>query len=124
MAAYNDSGIKTFTAGGTIVAHARVKLSGSTVVTAGVDEGCLGFAERAVASGEAVAVRLINHPGTFLAIAGDAIAVGGSLYSAADGKVVDTDPNTGGNADTIRFTALTAGAGDGSIVEVFPLTLN
>jgi hypothetical protein len=119
MAAYNDNGIKTFTAGGTIAAHARVKLSGGNVVVAVANEACIGFAERAAVSGDLVAVRLINHQGTFLAIAGEAVAVGGVLYGLAAGKVGDTD----GGAYTARFIALTAGAGDGSIIEVLPTTL-
>jgi len=142
MASYNDSGIRTFTAGEALAVHRRVKLSAGevvyadadeacigfteravassagTVVYADADEACIGFTERAVANGAEVAVRLNNHPGTFLATAGEAVAVGGSLYALADGKVGDTDPGSG----TIRYTCLSAGSGDGAIIEVFPVT--
>jgi hypothetical protein len=118
MASYNNTGIRTFTAGEALEAYRRVKLSSGTVVYADEDEACIGFTERAVASGADVAVRLNNHPGTFLAVVNEAVSADASLYAGDDGKLQDTDPGAG----TIRYTALTAGGADGAIIEVFPVT--
>ena len=122
MASYNNTGIRTFTAGEALAIYRRVKFAPgtSTVVYADADEACIGFTERAVASGEEVAVRLNNHPGTFLAVANEAIDISTSnvLYAGNDGKVQDTNPGTG----TIRYHALQDASGDGSIIEVFPVT--
>lgn len=120
MASYNDSGIRTFTAGEALAANRRVKfITGTSTVTyADADEECIGFTERAVASGEAVAVRLNNHQGTFLAVASAAIdiSVDNTLEATADGKVATQ------SAGTTRYIALQDASGDGSIIEVFPVT--
>lgn len=109
---------KAFTAGGSITKYQRVKLNTTAdqVVTAGSDEFALGFAERTVASGEAVGVRLVNAGGTFKAIASEAFAWNATLYGAASGKVTDTNPGAG----SARFIALEAATADGDIVEVLP----
>jgi hypothetical protein len=121
MAAYNDNGIKTFTAGEALERYRRVKLNaaGTAVVYADADEACIGITERKVDNAEQVAVRLINHQGTFLVVASAAIDISAdaTLEGTADGKVATQ------NAGTIRFTALNDAAGDGSIIEVLPTTL-
>jgi len=120
---YNE-GIKTFTAGEALAARRRVKLKSGTTSTppeimyADSDEAHIGITEYAVASGEAVSVKLKNCAGTFEVecLAGTAIAIGTALYGAADGIVTDTDPGSG----TIRFTALEAGV-DNALIECLPV---
>jgi len=120
MASFNDNGIRTFTAGEALERYRRVKLSTGTVVYADSDEACIGVTEREVANGEQVAVRLINHAGTFLIAANEAIDLNDVLYGANDGKITDTNP---GGTGTARFKALTTGSGDGALVECLPTTL-
>ena len=121
------TGSKAFTSNTAGLARfQRVKLNSSgQVERAGSDEYAIGFvdgfvgASADVAVGDAVTVRMLTSPGTFKAIVNEAVAAGASLFGAADGKVTDTDPGSG----TARFLALEAGSGDGSVIEVLPLTL-
>lgn len=117
------NGIKTFYAGEALAARRRVKIDTSSpatvtdppeVVYADAGEDYIGVTEYAAASGELVAVKLVNAPGTFEICCdiGSAIARGTVLYGAADGKISDT---SSGSAQGI---ALQAGAADGDIIEV------
>lgn len=96
----NESGVVTFTAAEAIAQYQRVKLA--TVQTntpadvdiAGAGEQHIGYADRGVAAGELVPVRLRNAAGTRLAIAGTGFAAGAVLYGAAAGGVDDAVSGT------------------------------
>jgi len=101
---------RTFTAGAALEPRRRVKLSGTSVVYAGDEEDAIGVTEFRAALGEDITIRLINAGGTFEVTAAGAIAAGGALYPAADGKV-----EAAGTA--VRGTALEAATSDGDIIE-------
>lgn len=112
---------KTFIADVAVARHLIVKLksgTGDTVEVTGSDEGGIGITQKDVDAGERVAVRLFNAGGTFKVVASEAIAEGAALFSAADGKVTDTDPGTG----TVRYTALKSTSADLSVFEILPLS--
>jgi hypothetical protein len=117
--AYNE-GVKSFTAAGTIKAHARVKLSAGTTTTppeveeAGAGENYIGFAEYAAVLGDMVSIKLKNYPGTVEAIASEAFLIGATLYGAAAGRVGDTAVGAG------QAIAIEAATALGDIVEVLP----
>jgi hypothetical protein len=114
-----NAGYRAFTAGEALFAFRLVKIkSGTTttppeVVYADSDEAAVGVVQFSAASGAPVSVRLVNVSGTCELVAGEAFAVGASLYAAADGKVVDTDPGSG----TVRYQAFAAATADGDVVE-------
>jgi len=118
-----NEGKKTFKAGAAIEARRRVKLSSGTTTTppevehAGAGEDYIGVSEYGVASGEDVTVRLKNTEGTLEVecTVSTAIAVGASLYGAADGKVSDA---VSGSA---QFTALQAAGASNEHIEVLPV---
>ncbi len=118
-----NEGAKAFIAGADIEARRRVKLkSGTTttppeVVHAGAGEDFIGVSEYAVKSGQSLAVRLANSPGTqeVEATVTTAIAVGTTLYGAANGTLGDDD---NGGAYTAQATALSAAAATGQHIEV------
>ncbi len=115
-----NEGVKTFTAGADIEARRRVKLKSGTTATppevehAGAGEDFIGISEYAVKSGQSLAVRLKNSPGTqeVEVSIGTAIAIGTSLYGAAGGKLSDT---TSGSA---QATALAAASASNQHIEV------
>ena len=118
-----NPGIPTFTANGALVAHQRVKLTAASstippqVEVAGSGEQHIGITEYAVATGEKVAVKLRTHPGTQEAIAAEAIAVGATIYGAADGEVKDT------SAGTAIGIAIEAATADQDIIEIVEFTV-
>ena len=119
-----NSGFRTLMAGEAIATNRLVKIkSGTTtvppeVVYADSDEAFIGSTEFAAASGDPVTVRLSNAPGTRELVAGEAAAVGASLYTANDGKVADTNP---GGTGTARAIALEASTADGDFIECLVL---
>lgn len=119
----NNPGIPTFTANGALVAHQRVKLTAASatippqVEVAGSGEQHIGITEYGVATGVLVAVKLRNHPGTVEAIAAEAIAVGATIYGAADGEVKDT------SAGTAIGIAIEAATADQDIIEIIDFTI-
>ena len=119
MAKMTNEAVVTFLAGAALGQHVRVKFqSGSTtspveVEAAGAGEQHLGITDAAAASGDPVAVRMRNSPGTQIATAAGAIAVGASIYGAASGKVDDA---VSGNAIGV---ALQAASADGDYVEIY-----
>jgi hypothetical protein len=120
MADVNESGIKTFTAGGALAAYRRVKLSagsGTQVVYADAGEDHIGVTKDSAASGGVVAVALKSKPGTVKVTAADSFAAGAELYGAADGKVSDTV------AGAKLGRAGAAASGDASVVELIPQDL-
>ncbi len=118
-----NEGKKTFKAGAAIEARRRVKLSAGTTTTppevehAGAGEDYIGVSEYAAPTGEDVSVRLKNADGTFEVecTVGAAIAIGASLYGAADGRVSDTV------SGTAQFTALQAAGASNEHIEVLPV---
>ena len=111
-------GAPTFLAGEDLAEHRRVKMkSGTTttppeVVYADAGEDCLGITLDGAELGESVAIATLGKPGTFLAEAGAAFALGADLYGAADGKV------SGAASGHAYFKALQAASGDESVVEI------
>lgn len=118
MSQENVSGIKSFTATTALLAFRRVKLtagSGSAVEYAGAGEAYIGITVADAAIGTAVGVALKTSARTFKAVAAEALAVGASLYGAANGKVQDTV------AGSIQATALEAATADGDVIEILPV---
>ena len=108
-----ETGNKTFIADAAIAQYARVVFeSDGKVVTAGLTELGDGIAQKeAYASGDPVAVKLFNSGGSFKMIAGEASAVGATLYTEASGKVQDTAAST-----SFKFArALEAATADGDV---------
>ncbi len=108
---YNE-GIRTFTANGALAAKVRVKLTAasatvpSQVEVAGLGEQHIGTTEFAVADGAIVAVRLRTYPGTHEGKAAKAIAVGATLYAAANGFISDASNGTAIGIAIEQATAL------------------
>jgi len=115
MSQQYDSGTVTMTADAAITQFARVILEADgKCVTAGLTEIGDGIAQDAAfASGDVISVKLWNSAGTFKMIAVEAIAVGATLYTEADGKVQDTAAST--SFDFAK--ALEAATADGDIIE-------
>jgi Zn-dependent alcohol dehydrogenase len=109
-----DTFERTFLAGGTIPQYARVKLSGASVVVAGLAEVGIGVAQRAAVSGDYIAVRFYKAP-THKVIAKEAIAAGALIYSEAGGLVQDTAEAT---AFQLGY-ALEAAAAENDIIEAY-----
>ena len=115
MSQYVDSNTKAFTASGTIKQYARVTLgSGGTITEAGLAVKDIGTAMEPAVSGETIAVKLRSGSGTHKMIAIEALAIGATLYTEADGKVQDTAASTSFQLGT----ALEAATADGDIIEV------
>lgn len=103
-----DTCEKTYLAGEALECDRLVKYtSAGTVVYADAGDDWIGATTMAVASGDYVAVRLRNKMGTIELVAAGTIAKGGSVYTAADGKISATPygPRVG-----IAHAAATAGA--------------
>lgn len=115
MSGYNN-GVRTFVAGGAISQGARVKLDTATNTVVVNTSGAvgIGFAERTVASGAAVSVR-IDAP-TSQGIASAAILTNVVVYAAAAGKLAPTGTVAVG-------VSLEAAAADGDLFEVLPVDL-
>ena len=107
-------GILTFTAGSALVAHRRVKMSGATVVYAGLGEDAIGVTMIPAASGDQVSVKILGVPGSVEVEAAKIIAVAAVLYGAANGTVSDA---ASGSAIGV---ARAAASGAGSIFEMVP----
>jgi hypothetical protein len=117
MTQENRTGVRTFTAGAALGVYLRVKLDATQqAVLAGVDEAGIGTVEVGVANAEQVSVRLWDNPGTRKVVCAGAVVAGAQLFGAAGGKV--DDATTGG---PVLYIALTAGSGNGSIIEAIPI---
>ena len=110
-----DTGCVPMTADAAIAQYARVILeSDGKCVTAGITQIGDGIAQTAAfASGDVISVKLWNSAGTFKMIAIEALAVGATLYTEANGKVQDTAAST--SFDFAK--ALEAATADGDIIE-------
>lgn len=117
MPGSNDSGFLTFEAGAAIGQHLRVKLTAGKLALAVAADGPgveLGTTEEAsFASGDMLAVRARNVPGSRKMVANAAIAAGAEVFTAALGKV-----GAHANGSFSEGIALTAAAADGEIIEV------
>lgn len=110
-----DEGYRTFIAGGAIARDLRVTLSSGKLAVAGATAKELGTIwEPTYNDGDAVSVVLSNKQGTCRMVASGAITAGAVVYTAAAGKISATQA-TGAFEVGI---ALTAAAGDGSVIEV------
>lgn len=115
MSKQHDDGCVTFEADEAVPQYSRVILeSDGKCVVAGLTEIGDGVAQtEAYAAGDKIAVKLFNSQGTFKMIAGEAFAVGATLYTEASGKVQDTAAST-----SFKFAkAYEAATADGDIVE-------
>ena len=90
-----ETGKATFIAGEELQRFRRVKFKSGTattppeVVYADAGEMHIGITDAYAASGNGVAVRMLNHPGTHKCTVSGVIAQGAVLYGAADGKISD-----------------------------------
>lgn len=114
MSGYVEECYKTFTAGAAIGRYIRVKLAAGVLQIAGAEEKGIGITETAVASGDKVTVRLWTCEGTMKMTCGGAVTSGALVYGAAAGKIDDVQ-----NGNPVG-TALEAGSGSASIIEVLP----
>jgi hypothetical protein len=116
MSQFIDGGYKGFPASAAIIQYARVVLaSDGTISTAGLTDKDLGTAQQAAfAAGDIVNVKLRTAAGTHKMVAIEALAVGATVYTEANGKVQDTAAST----SYILGTALEAATADGDIIEV------
>lgn len=110
-------GIKTYFATEALEAYRRVKLSATSgyVEYADGDNPGIGFTLAPAALGEQVSVQLRSFNGTVQLEAAGAIALGGDVYGAADGKIEDV---VGSNLIGIALQAATAAA---DVIEVLPV---
>jgi len=116
MSQFVDGQTKTFVADEAIAINLRVKLdSDGKVTVAGLADKEIGTAVTpAFAAGDRVTVRLRTAAGTHKMIAQEALAVGATLYTEANGKVQDTAQATSFQVGV----ALEAAAADGDVIEV------
>lgn len=118
MSERNDTGLKTFTAGGAIAKHLRVVLSSGKLVAAGANAKGIGtILDEAFADLDERAVALFTKPGTQKMVAAGAISVEADVYGAAGGKISATV-----NGVYIG-RAFDAASGNNSIIEVLPVHL-
>jgi len=118
MSQYDDTGRKSFTAGGAIAQHLRVKFSSGKLAVAGLTDQDFGTIENAAfADGDVRAVRLLSKQGTHPAVAAGAISQGAKVYGAASGKISATQ----GTGAFLRGVALEAATADGDVIEILPI---
>ena len=115
MSQYVESPCRSFTAGGAIAQHLRVKLSAGKLAAAGVGDQSIGTMEEAsFADGDYRPVRLRTAQGTKKMVAAGAVTAGAQVFAAAGGKIDDT-PNP-----FPEGIALEAATADGDVIEVLP----
>ena len=119
--------IKTFTAGEDLAAHRRVKIdtTASTadpaeVIYADAGEDYIGVTEFAADDGYPISVRMASSTGTFEieCTVSSSIALGTTLYGAADGKVSDA---SSGSSQGINVEPGTISSG--CIIEVAAMSI-
>lgn len=114
-----NDGKKTCEASAAIEPYRVLQLDAGKVLhnTAVATTVVLGFSEYPAASGEDIAVMMINLPGSREVMASGAVTAGAKVYAAADGKV-SALPAVAGTYRQIGI-ALEAAA-DGEVFEVMP----
>jgi len=117
MSQYVEGPTKTFAAGAALAVHTRVKIDSGVLAAAGAgaDDDTLEIGtlvQASFASGDVVAVRLRNAPGTCKMVAAGDFAAGVAVYGAAAGTI---DEDVSGNPIGI---AMEASGAAGDVVEV------
>jgi hypothetical protein len=116
--AWNE-GIKAFVANEDLAAYRRVKvLSTGKVAYADADTAGDGVTMYEVESGDSVAVKLLNYPGTFEIATAGAIDVSDDVYAAADGKIQGLPVDAGDYY--LVGKAFEDATADGEIIEIMP----
>lgn len=114
--------IKTFTAGEDLAAKRRVKIDSSAstadpaeVIYADAGEDFIGVTEYAASDGDPIAIKMCNAPGTFEieCTVDSSIALGTTLYGAADGKISDASSGSAQGCSVEPGTVVS-----GAIIEV------
>jgi hypothetical protein len=110
------NGSLTFTANQAMDPYLRVKLTAGKLVPAGAADEDIGTLEsRVLAANDPAAVVPRNVHGTIKMVAAGTIAQFATVYAAAAGKIADSGA-------IIRGLALQAASGNGSIIEVLPMS--
>lgn len=110
-----ESNHKAFTCGGTaIAANTRVKLSSGVLAAAGLTDKEIGITTRRIEADAVGDVLLRTANGTTRMIAADSFSAGAAVYTAASGKISDTQ----GTGAFLIGIALEAATADGDVVEV------
>jgi hypothetical protein len=109
---------KTFVAGAAIGQYLRVTLSTGKLALAGVSDEDLGVTVRAsFAANQYQPVRLRTASGTTPYTASKSINQGADVYTAANGKISDSQAS----GALLVGMALEAASNDGDIIEVLPI---
>lgn len=105
--------VRTFEAAAAITRYTRVKIdtNGKAAVAAESDETD-GIAQDTVASGDPVAVLMVNAAATAKLTAVQAITKGAKAYAASSGKIGTT------SANALVGIAIEAASADGDVIEV------
>jgi hypothetical protein len=112
MSQYVETPCRAFTAGAARDRFLRVKLSGTSLATAGASDVSVGTQEtESFAATDIVPVRLTTAQGTRKMIASEAITAGNPVYAAASGKIA-------GSGTVVEGRALETSADDGDVIEV------
>lgn len=115
MSQMTEGNTKSFVNGGTALDRGlRVKLSSGVLALAGLAEREIGVLTARAEANDHAGVYLRTAAGTVQMVAADSFAVGAVVYTAANGKISDTQ----GTGAVAIGEALEAASGDGSIVEV------
>jgi hypothetical protein len=112
MSQYVESPCRAFTAGAARDRFLRVKLSGTSLATAGASDVSIGTQEtESFAATDIVPVRLTTAQGTRKMVASGEITAGNPVYAAADGKIA-------GSGTVVEGRALESAAADDDVIEV------
>jgi hypothetical protein len=115
MSQQNDSGFISVVAGAVRGANLRVYNSSGTWTTADATHGGVGVQQQpSVATTDIVTLKAISAPGTVKMVASGVIAVGATVYAAADGEIADS-------GTIIEGIALEAAGADQDVIEVIPI---
>ncbi len=112
MSQYVETPCRSFTAGAARDRFLRVKLSGTSLATAGVSDVSIGTQEtESFATTDIVPVRLTTAQGTRKMVASGEITAGNPVYAAGDGKIA-------GSGTVVEGRALESATTDGDVIEV------
>lgn len=117
MSVYVDTNTKSFAVDAAIARYLLVQKTANAgeVALAGAADTPIGSTcEDTFAAGDMTAVKLLSGAGTLPCIASEAIASGGDVFAAANGKVAGTG--------TVQVgVAIGSSGADGDQIEVLPL---